>query len=79
VGVDRGREGEERAVAQEIGRQVLSYLLRYKDYLCCRLPWQWNERQFLITELGVLYLSNSKEPKEFLPFGNSFRIVKGQQ
>jgi hypothetical protein len=25
VGGDRGREGEERAVAQEIGRQVLSY------------------------------------------------------
>ena len=49
MGRDGGWEGEECAFAEEIGRQVLSGLLRYKDYLCCRLPWQWNERQFLIT------------------------------
>jgi len=53
---------------------------RYKDYLCCRLPWQWKTRDFVITTSGVLYFSEgSKEPKEYLPFGNGFKIFKGKK
>jgi hypothetical protein len=51
---------------------------RYKDYFCCRLPWQWNQRDFVIIKSGVLYYSVNREPKEYLPFGASFKIFKGK-
>jgi hypothetical protein len=52
---------------------------RYKDYFCCRLPWQWNYRDFVIIKSGVLYYSTTKEPKEYLPFGASFNIFAGKK
>lgn len=51
---------------------------RYKDF-CCRLPWQWNQREFVIIRSGVLYYSKNKEPKEYLPFGASFKLFKGKE
>lgn len=53
---------------------------RYKDYFCCRLPWQWQNREFVITDSGVLYCSEgSNDPKEYLPFGQGFRVFKGKE
>lgn len=50
---------------------------RYRDYLCCKLPWQWSSRDFVIIKSGVLYYSKDKQPKEFLPFGPNFKIFMG--
>lgn len=77
VGAVGRREGQECATAEEVWRKVGNYCRRYKDYFCCRLPWQWNQRDFVITRSGVLYLSN-QQPKEYLPFGASFRLYKGK-
>ena len=51
---------------------------RFKDYFCCRLPWQWQKRCFVITKAGVFYYTDlSKDIKEYLPFSNSFKIFCG--
>ncbi len=53
---------------------------RFKDYFCCRLPWQWQKRNFVVIKAGVFYYSGSgKEIKEYLPFGKSFRISCGKE
>ena len=52
---------------------------RYNDF-CCRLPWQWNNRSFIVTSGGVMYYSEpSKEIKEYMPFNNKcFKIFCGK-
>jgi len=53
---------------------------RFKDYFCCRLPWQWQKRNFVIIKAGIFYYAEStKEIKEYLPFGKSFKILYGKE
>jgi len=34
---------------------------RFKDYFCCRLPWQWQKRKFVIIKAGILYYGESSK------------------
>ena len=51
---------------------------RFND-TCCRLPWQWHKRSFVITPTGVMYYSkNNKEIKEYFPFNKkTFKMTCG--
>lgn len=52
---------------------------RFKDF-CCRLPWQWNQRNFIVTMAGVMYYAApNKEIKEYIPFNSRmFKIYCGK-
>ena len=51
---------------------------RYND-TCCRLPWQWHKRNFVITPTGVMYYSkHNKDIKEYFPFNKkTFKVISG--